>query len=119
MFKNNCPFERNFIYSWMTDAISRQTCMGKFCGEIIRKFLCCSFKPSQNEIWSWAETKPLNCEIEQNPTRIIVISLLVSFAVCGCVFFCLFSVYFVYKSKKEFLNSDEEIIPPGAYEDLK
>lgn len=41
--KNNCPLDsKNYFNRWLVDVFTPETCMGKYCGNIPKPFLCCS-----------------------------------------------------------------------------
>jgi len=35
--ESNCAYEKNFLFSWLTDTIDRKTCLGFYCGDIAKR----------------------------------------------------------------------------------
>jgi len=45
----------------MTDGLDKNTCLGYYCGDIARKYLCCAYIPYRGQKWSQAAAGPLQC----------------------------------------------------------
>lgn len=99
MLKYNCPYEKNFIYSWMIHSQTSDTCMGQSCGEITKKFLCCSLSDMKDDIQSWSDISPLQCP-KPTSTTIIVVAFLSCFLIFAFLLFIISTVYFILKSKR-------------------
>jgi hypothetical protein len=49
------------MFSFLTDALDRQTCLGYYCADIAREYMCCAFSANRREKWSQASSGVLNC----------------------------------------------------------
>ena len=85
--KFECPFERNFMFSMVASAFETKSCTGKYCGAIIREYLCCALSTHTSFSYSWAEVKPLGCStLETNnygPLVAVVVVLFLLFVAIG------------------------------------
>jgi hypothetical protein len=87
--ESNCAYEKNFLFSWLTDTLDRRTCLGFYCGDIAKKYLCCALPPYRREKWSQASSGALGCP--EGPGTGIGIAFLVLFLFC-CFGLCLTGV---------------------------
>lgn len=109
MLKNNCPYETQFIYSWMIHSLTSDTCMGKSCGDIAKKFLCCALPSMKDDRQSWSDITPLQCPTQGTGTYILII-FLSCFLIFVFLLFIVSSIYFLLKWKKvNGFSSTEEI----------
>lgn len=84
MRDNNCPYEKNFVFSFLIDPLDKKTCLGKYCGLLARKYLCCAaslyrrikFSPSSSGVLKCDELAP------QDNSRVVIG---VSLAIVGLI----------------------------------
>lgn len=80
MVANNCAYEKNFGLSVMVDALSRNTCMGRNCGQLARDYICCAFNGYSGDPQSWGDLTPYSCP-GTNPLTVIGVIVLVLFLI--------------------------------------
>jgi len=44
LIANNCPIEKNFDSSWLSNLFEKSSCAGKFCSSIAKSYLCCAYQ---------------------------------------------------------------------------
>lgn len=54
MKENNCAVEKNFENSWLSDILDRNSCPGRFCANIVKDYLCCSYREHNANEYSTA-----------------------------------------------------------------
>jgi hypothetical protein len=105
----NCAYEKNFLFSFLADSLSKDTCLGKNCGYIAKNFLCCAMSPMKADPYSWATSMPLDCVNERNLGATLMISLLIFFSlsagIAGTVFL---AIYFVVRYRHSLQYQDIE-----------
>lgn len=82
MTVNNCPYEKNYLFSFLIDTIDKKTCLGYYCGEIARKYLCCALPAYRRIKWSQASSGVLNCDAAPSNGGAVAIAFLIIFLLC-------------------------------------
>eukprot|EP01080_Neovahlkampfia_damariscottae_P011293 gene11293-4104_t len=80
---NNCHYDRNWIFSILTDVFQTDTCMGEACPEIGREYVCCMFRGMDKFSYTNANPIPLQCTDTTILTSLVLIVLLL---VCSFLF---------------------------------
>jgi hypothetical protein len=85
MTDNNCAYEKNFLFSFLTDTLDGKTCLGYYCGKIARDYLCCALPAYRREKWSQASSGALGCDSGAGQAVGIVFLVLFLLCLAGCV----------------------------------
>jgi len=79
----NCAYEKNFLFSFFTDALDGKTCLGKNCANIAKKYMCCALPSYNNVKWSQASSDVLNCGGSSGSNGVVIAFFILFFLCCG------------------------------------
>lgn len=82
MSDNNCPYEKNFLFSFFVDSLDGKTCLGTYCADIAKRYLCCALPNYRRVKWSQASSGVLKCDGEPSSGAGVFIAFLVIFLLC-------------------------------------
>jgi hypothetical protein len=105
---NNCHYDKNWVFSILTDVFQTDTCMGEACAEIGREYVCCYFQGFEKAAYSFANPLPLVCTDSSFLTTFVLFVLLMMVSVL--LVSLTIVVLFLYHRKKE--ESFEKISDP-------
>lgn len=94
---HNCPFDSNPEEAFLLDTIEPNTCMGKYCSQISKEYLCCAHEPHRRNKYSQVSVGPLGCD-HGSPGGVVVV-LLILFAIIAGGVLILVSIGLVYYLK--------------------
>jgi len=73
--RNNCPLERSMFLAFYIDIFQKETCLGKFCGDIPQSFICCRLKSFEGLNWTPAGASSLFCGSPAGPIFSVLLGI--------------------------------------------
>jgi hypothetical protein len=112
---NNCAYERDLFRSWELNVLDRNTCIGRYCGDIVLRTVCCAVKDYVAIKYSDANIGPLNCYSDNTGLNVVLALLFIfigAVIVVGVVAIVFVVVYLIIKRRKQqeyftYENQDE------------